>query len=80
MYTDAMRRAFHSVDHFKPKNLEATLIDNEHFLSLRIGEKSFMSLAEEDKRRAIEYMVRAKRALEENGAMVLLIREGGVEE
>ena len=80
MYTDQMRRAFHSVDHFKPKGLEVTLIDNEHFLSLRVSEKSFMSLVEEDKRRAVEYMVRAKKALEDTGSMVLLIREGGLEE
>lgn len=79
MYTDAMKRAFHSVDHFKPKDLEATLIDNDHFLSLRVSEKSFMSLADEDKRRAIEYMVRAKKALEDNGAIVMLLREGGSE-
>jgi len=80
MYTDQMRRAFHSVGHFKPKGLEVTLIDNEHFLSLRVSEKSFMSLVEEDKRRAVEYMVRAKKALEDTGSMVLLIREGGVEQ
>ena len=28
---------------------------------------------------AIEYMVRAKKALEDNGAIVLLVREGGAE-
>jgi hypothetical protein len=38
-----------------------------------------MSLNGEDKRRAVEYMVRVKNALEENGAIVLLIREGGEE-
>lgn len=79
MYTDAMRMAFHSVDHFKPKSLVATLIDNNHFLTLRISEKSFMSLSDDDKRRAVEYMVRAKKALEDNGATVLLVREGGAE-
>ena len=68
------------MDHFKPKSLEVTLIDNEHFLSLRVGEASFMRLTDEDKRRAVEYMVRAKKALEDTGSMVLLIREGGVEE
>lgn len=79
MYTDEMKRAFRSVGHFKPKGLEATLIDNDHFLSLRVSEKSFMSLADEDKRRAVEYMVRAKKALEDNGAIVMLLREGGSE-
>jgi hypothetical protein len=79
MYTDQMRRAFHSVGHFKPKSLKATLVDNDQFLTLKVEESSFMLLPEEDKRRAIEYMVRAKKALEDNGAIVLLVREGGKE-
>jgi len=36
-----------------------------------------MSLSGEDKVRAVEYMVRAKKALEDTGAIVLLVREGG---
>jgi hypothetical protein len=39
----------------------------------------FMQLVDEDKRRAVEYMVRIKKALEDNGAIVLLVREGGKE-
>jgi len=31
------------------------------------------------KTRAVEYMIRVKKALEDNGAIVLLVREGGVE-
>jgi hypothetical protein len=31
------------------------------------------------KRQAIEYMIRVKKALEDNGAIVLLVREGGKE-
>jgi len=38
-----------------------------------------MSLTGEDKQRAVEYMIRVKKALEDNGAIVLLIREGGKE-
>jgi hypothetical protein len=33
----------------------------------------------EMKREAIEYMIRVKKALEDNGAIVLLVREGGKE-
>jgi hypothetical protein len=39
-----------------------------------------MRLLDEDKRSAVEYMVRVKKALEDNGAIVLLVREGGVEQ
>ena len=39
-----------------------------------------MRLPDEDKRRAVEYMIRVKKALEDNGAIVLLVREGGKEQ
>ena len=77
MYTDAMRRAFRSLDHFAPKGFTLELIDNDNFITVRASEKSFISLLDEDKRRAVEYMVRVKKALEDNGAIVLLVREGG---
>jgi hypothetical protein len=77
MYTDAMRRAFHSVT--PPKNFSLQVIDNDHFLTVKASEKQFMSLLDEEKRAAVEYMVRVKKALEDNGAMVLLVREGGAE-
>lgn len=78
-YTDAMQRAFRSLDHYAPKGFKIDLIDNEHFITIRASEKMFMSLLDEDKRRAVEYMVKVKKALEDNGAIVLLVREGGKE-
>lgn len=77
MYTDAMRRAFHSLT--PPKNFSLQIIDNDHFLSVKASEKQFMNLLDEEKRAAVEYMVRVKKALEDNGAIVLLVREGGKE-
>jgi hypothetical protein len=79
MYTDSMKRAFRSLDHFAPKGFKLELVDNDSFITVRASEKSFMSLLDEDKRRAVEYMVRVKKALEDNGAIVLLVREGGKE-
>jgi hypothetical protein len=79
MYTDSMRKAFRSLDHFAPKGFILELVDNDSFITVRASEKSFMSLLDEDKRRAVEYMIRVKKALEDNGAIVLLVREGGKE-
>jgi len=79
MYTDTMRKAFRSLDHFAPKGFRLEIVDNDNFITVRASEKSFMSLLDEDKRRAVEYMVRVKKALEDNGAIVLLVREGGKE-
>jgi hypothetical protein len=78
MYTDAMKRAFRSLE--CPKNFSLEIIDNDNFLTVKAKEKVFMSLESVDlKRQAIEYMIRVKKALEDNGAIVLLVREGGKE-
>ena len=78
MYTDDMRRAFRSLT--PPKNFSLQIIDNDNFLTVKAKEKDFMSLETvEMKREAIEYMIRVKKALEDNGAIVLIVREGGKE-
>lgn len=77
-YTDAMARAFRSIT--PPENFGVQIIDNEHFISVKAKEEIFMRLDYDGKLAAIEYMVKVKKALEDNGAIVLLTREGGVEE
>jgi hypothetical protein len=78
MYTDQMKRAFRSL--IAPKNFSLQIVDNDNFLTVKAKEKDFMSLETvELKREAIEYMIRVKKALEDNGAIVLLVREGGKE-
>lgn len=77
MYTPEMARAFRSLDHFCPKGFKLIIIDNDSFITVRATEKDFASLLDRDKRLAVEYMVRVKKALEDNGAVVLLTREGG---
>lgn len=80
MYTDDMKKAFRAVAHYAPKGFTLTVIDNDNFITLKASEKDFFRLADQDKRSAVEYMVRAKQALEMNGAIVLLVREGGEEQ
>lgn len=81
MYTDGMRRAFKSLDHYCPKNFRLEILDNNNFLTVAAEEKVFMSLPNvEVKRQAVEYMIRVKKALEAEGAIVLLVRRGGKEE
>lgn len=77
MYTDGMRRALRSLDHLAPKGFAVQIIDNDHFLSVKATEKDFMLLTGQDKISAVEYMIKVKKALEDNGAIVLLVREGG---
>lgn len=72
MYTDTMQKAFRSIT--PPPNFNVDIIDNEHFLTVRANELQFMKLDEFEKRRAIEYMIKVKKALEDNGAVVMLVR------
>jgi hypothetical protein len=73
MYTDSMRKAFRSIR--APKNFSVELVDNEHFLVVRADEIAFTKLGHDDKIEAVQYMIRVKKALEENGAIVLLTRK-----
>ena len=70
-----MKRAVRSLT--PPQGFGVDIIDNEHFITVRADETSFMKLFDRDKRLAVEYMVRVKKALEENGAIVMLVRTGG---
>lgn len=80
IYTDAMRRAFRSLDHLAPKGFHLDIVEHkEGFLTVRASEKSFMVLSHDDKIRAANYMIKTKKALEQNGAIVQLVREGGKE-
>jgi len=73
MYTDKMKMAFHSIP--APKNFKVDIIDNDHFIIIKANEAMFMRLFDTEKRQAVEYMVRVKKALEDNGAIVMITRE-----
>ena len=73
MYTDQMRRAFHSI--IPPKGFKIELIDNEHFLTIKFDEYVFAKMVHDDKIQALQYVLNAKKALEMEGAIVLVTRE-----
>lgn len=73
VYTDMMRRAFHSIE--APKGFYVDVIDNDHFITIKINEKVLMNLTHDDKIAAIQYVIRVKDALEQNGAVVLVTRD-----
>ncbi len=73
MYTDQMRRAFHSVT--PPKGFTIELIDNEHFLTIKLNELKFAKMVHDDKIQALQYVLNLKKALEMEGAIVLVTRE-----
>ncbi len=73
MYTDQMRRAFHSV--IPPKGFQIELIDNDHFLTIKLNELKFAKMVHDDKIQALQYVLNLKKALEMEGAIVLVTRE-----
>lgn len=73
MYTDSMRRAFHSI--VPPENFGVSLIDNDHFLTIKLNEKSFLNFTHDQKIAAVQYVSQVKNALELEGAIVLVTRE-----
>jgi len=73
MYTESMRRAFKTIH--APKNFSVELIDNDSFITIRADEIAFTKLAHDDKIEAVKYMIKVKKALEDQGAIVLLTRK-----
>jgi hypothetical protein len=62
MYTDQMRRAFHSIVPPKGFNIE-------------LNEYAFAKMVHDDKIQALQYVLTVKKALEMEGAIVLVTRE-----
>jgi hypothetical protein len=73
MYTDDMRRVVHNLK--PPKGFGVNIIDNEHFLTIKLDEMQFIRMVHDEKIAALQYVVNLKKALEENGAIVLITRE-----
>lgn len=73
MYTDQMRRVVHNLT--PPKGFGVDIIDNEQFLTIKLNEKQFVGMVHDEKIAALQYVVQLKKALEENGAIVLVTRE-----
>ena len=73
MYTDNMKKVFHSI--VAPPNFGVDLIDNEHFLTIKLDERKFLHMVHDEKIAALQYVVKLKKALEDSGAIVLVTRE-----
>ena len=77
MYTNEMKRAVHSIT--APKGFGLDIVEHNTegitWIELVADEIKFMKLLDRDKRIAVEYMVRVKSALEDNGAIVQLTRK-----
>jgi len=73
VYTDKMKMAFHSIP--APKNFGISLIDNDTFITIKLDERSFIRMTHDEKLDAVKYVSMVKKALEMEGAIVLVTRE-----
>lgn len=73
MYTESMKMAFRSI--LPPKGFSVDIIDNDNFIVVRADEIAFTRLSHDDKIEAAQYMINVKKALEDNGAIVMLTRK-----
>ena len=71
-----MKRAFHSIT--PPPNFELQIFEHNvegmFFIEIVADEMKFVKLLDEEKRSAVEYIIRVKDALERNGAIVQVTR------
>ena len=68
-----MKHAVHSIH--APKGFGVQIIDNDHFITIKLDEKKFLHMGHDDKISALQYVVKLKKALENCGAIVLVTRE-----
>jgi hypothetical protein len=73
MYTDKMRTAFHSIP--APKNFGINIVDNDTFLTIKLDERLFIRMTHDEKIEAVKYVSNVKKALELEGAIVLVTRK-----
>ena len=79
MYTDGMRKAVRSLDSHKPAgfgvSIRESVVEGMSFLTVVIDPLALTKMSVDDKLKAAEYIARIKFALEDNGAIVQLVRE-----
>jgi hypothetical protein len=73
MYTPDMATAFKSI--VPPNNFGVVILDSDDFLTIQIDPKELLSIAEEDKASVVQYINDVKKAFEDLGAVVLIVRE-----
>jgi hypothetical protein len=73
MYTLEMASAFKSIQ--APESFGVVIFDNEDFLTVQIDPQELLNLSGQSLDDAVQYIKDVKKALEDNGAIVLLVRE-----
>jgi hypothetical protein len=73
MYTLEMATAFKSIT--PPENFKLVVMENEDFLTLVIDPEDIEGLSDEQVEPAVKYINDVKKALENEGAVVFVVRD-----
>lgn len=73
MYTVEMATAFRAI--VPPENFGVTLLDNNDFITIMIDPEDIENLLDDQVDDAVQYIKDVKKALEDNGAIVYIVRE-----
>jgi hypothetical protein len=73
MYTLEMATAFKSIT--PPENFKLVVMENEDFLTLVIDPEDIEALSDEQVEPAVKYINDVKKALEDEGAVVFIVRD-----
>ena len=73
MYTLEMATAFKSIT--PPENFKVVILENDDFLTILIDPEDIESLADEQVEPAVKYINDIKKALENEGAIVFVVRD-----
>lgn len=74
MYTDEMRKAFREIH--APAGFSVDIIDNEFFITIKANAEQFLKMYHDQKIEAVQYLFKLKKAFENCGATVLIVRTG----
>jgi len=73
MYTLEMATAFKSIT--PPENFKVVILENDDFLTILIDPEDIESLLDEQVEPAVKYINDVKKALENEGAIVFVVRD-----
>jgi hypothetical protein len=73
MYTLEMATAFKSIT--PPENFKVVILENDDFLTILIDPEDIESLQDEQVEPAVKYINDVKKALENEGAIVFVVRD-----
>ena len=73
MYTEEMSKAFHAIE--APKNFGVSLADAGDWINIIVDPESVMKLQQSELEDAVKYINDVKKALEQSGAIVQIVRE-----